>query len=254
MKLIFSNLNLNPVHLLIFFILNNLFAFIWLTFYLFLDRKEPEPKREILRIFFWGSFIVLPVLLITGPIAFFLNKINYNKIVYAVIFSFLIDGLIEEFAKFIVISEKVFSSKYFDEIRDGLIYGMTVGLGFAFLENIFYSLLFKDLKEGIFFVSLRNITSTFMHFLSAGIIGFHFSVVKFFSEKKSKLKKKILLSQGLFLAILFHGTYNALLRFESNWCIFPLIILLIGSYSLIFYNLRKAEKIKKLSGQKVKLQ
>lgn len=237
-------LDLNPVNILLFSILNAILCLTWLFLCLRLDRGSPEPKKQILRAIFWGGFIVFPVLLITGPISTFIHKISQlNNIFQVFILSFMIDGLVEEWAKFSVLSEKFYSSKYFDEPRDGVIYGMVIGLGFSFVENFLYILTFTNLVEGLWIVILRGLATTFMHILTMGIIGYYLGLSKFTTLKKNKNK---LIWQGLIIAILFHGFYNTVIRFGYNWTIIPLVLLLISTYLAIIIGLRKMNKLVRL--------
>ncbi|MGB9609204.1 MAG: PrsW family intramembrane metalloprotease [Patescibacteria group bacterium] len=230
-------LTLNPTNIILFFIFGALLCLFWLLFCLYLDRQAPEPKKQILKVFFWGGFTVFPILLITGPISSILDQVNWPSLAVQIfIFSFLIDGLFEELAKYAVLSDKVYHSKYFDEPRDGLIYGMIVGLGFSFVENFLYSLICTDLKEGLQLILLRGLLTTSMHFLSGGIIGYYFGLAKFRNKKQ-------LILPGLIIAILFHGLYNTILRFGSDWTFIPLAILLVGTYTFIILGLRKIDKI-----------
>lgn len=231
-------LNLNPDNLLLFLVLNVFLSGAWLLLCLRLDRKSPEPQREILRAFFWGGFIVFPVLLIAGPISTLIQQINQlSNIVQIFILSFMIDGLIEEWAKFSIFSEKFYPSKYFDEPRDGVIYGMVIGLSFSFVENFLYSLTFTNLPEGLWIVILRGLATTFMHILAAGIVGYYLGLTKFTHKNK-------LIWQGLIIAILLHGFYNTVIRFGYDWALIPLVILLITTYIVILSGLRKMNRLK----------
>lgn len=234
--------SLNPTNIVLFSIAGALLCLFWLFLCLRLDREAPEPKRQIIRIFLWGGFVVFPVLLIAGPINSIISQTKWlSETIKIFVLSFLIDGLIEEWAKYSILSDKVYHSKHFDEPRDGIIYGMLAGLGFSFIENFLYSLTFIGLKEGMFYVVLRGLTTTFMHLLAGGIIGYYFGLAKFFKsnpDKSARNQHKIIFV-GLGLAILFHGLYNTIVRFGYVWTIVPLAVLLIGAYLAIMLGLRR---------------
>lgn len=210
----------------------------WLFLCVRLDRTSPEPKKQILRIFLWGGFMVFPVLLITGPLSTAITQIKWlSDVVEIFILSFMLDGLFEEWAKYSILSEKIYRSKFFDEPRDGIVYGMVIGIGFSFVENILYSLTFIDLKEGLLLAITRGVATTFMHLLAGGIIGYYFGLAKFSEKGKSKL-----IWRGFILAILFHGFYNTVIRFGYIWTLIPLILVLIGTYLLILRGLRRMSR------------
>ncbi len=211
---------------------------LWLLICLRFDRSAPEPGLQIFKTFLWGCLITVPIIPIAGYLTDLVKSLPWLGSVAAIfILSFLIDGLIEESAKYAVLRLRTYPSAHFDELRDGFIYGMVLGLGLAFVENVLYGFVSGRLISGAGTVLLRGFTSTFMHFLSGGIIGYHLGLVKFKSFKNPKL----VVLRGLILAIIFHGLYNTIVRFGWWWDLIPLAILLITVYFLIF------KKIKKIS-------
>ena len=102
--------------------------------------RFPEPTKQIVKIFFYGILICFP--------AFFLNTALID--VYAktgigdgLISSFLSAAPVEEVLKFTVLYSLVYKMKDFNEPIDGIVYGVTVSLGFATLENIYYVYVLK---------------------------------------------------------------------------------------------------------------
>lgn len=236
-------LNLNLENFLLFFVINIFLSGAWLFLCLYLDRQAPEPRKEILKAFFWGGFIVFPVLLIAGPISTFIHEMsNLNSVIRILFLSFMIDGLIEEWAKFSVLSEKFYLSRHFDEPRDGIIYGMVIGLGFSFVENFLYSLTFTNVSEGLWIIILRGLATTFMHILAIGTVGYYLGMAKFASSRENN--KNRLIWQGLIIAILLHGLFNTVIRFGYEWALVPLAILLIGVYIVILSGLHKMSHLK----------
>lgn len=237
-------LQLNTTNLFWFSAISVLLCLAWIFLCLRLDREAPEPPGQIVRILFWGGLMVFPALFIAGPLSSFLGQVSWLSAgIRIVILSFLIDGLIEEFAKFTILSEKVYKKKFFDEPRDGLIYGMLVGIGFSLLENFFFGLTFVGLPGAFMVVTLRGIITTFMHLLAGGIIGYYFGLAKFKHLQQASTKEKSsLIIRGLILAILFHGLYNLVIRFGYSWLMIPLAIFLVAVYIIILTGIRKAQQ------------
>jgi len=204
----------------------------WLIVCCYFDWKRPEPIRQIIKVFGWGILITVPVFLIAHPLTAWINGIHLPVYLTIFILSFLVDGLIEETAKYLILRIHVFKLQSFDEPRDGIIYGMTAALGLAFAENFLYVLLIGP--EIIFF---RFATTTLMHFLAGGIIGYHFGLVRFYRMKEEK--RHFLIWRGLILAIIFHGLYNSFVRFQVFWSFIPMVLLLIGAYLYILFDLKK---------------
>lgn len=224
--------------LLLFLVLSAGPTLFWLLLCLRLDRMSPEPKYQIFKIFIWGAVLTLPIIFIAGYLTKLVEGSSYfSAIVSIFVLSFLIDGLIEESGKYIILRFRTYKSLYFDELRDGFIYGMVLGLGLAFVENILYGLVVGNIGEGSTTILLRGVTTTLLHFLTGGIIGYYVALAKF-----SKIKGKFVSLKGVFLAILLHGLYNTIVRFDWWWNMIPLALVLLTVYIIVLV------KIKKLNG------
>ena len=207
---------------------------IWLIICLRLDKDAPEPKNQVVKTFFFGVVITIPIILIAGYLTDLIKGIPYfSDIAIIFILSFLIDGLIEEFAKYIILFKWVYKSLHFNELRDGFIYGMIIGLGLAFVENILYGIASSNIGTGVITVLLRGFITTLLHFLTGGIIGYYIALVKFHSKPHSTAL------YGLGIAVLLHGLYNTIVRFGWWWNIFPLLIILLLTYIIILIRIRK---------------
>lgn len=211
-------------------------ALLWLLVCLRFDRSAPEPGLQIFKTFLWGCLITFPIIPIAGYLTGLVKSLSWLGSVSAIlVLSFLIDGLIEESFKYAVLRARTYASVHFDELRDGFIYGMVLGTGLAFVENILYGFASASLATGAGTVLLRGFTSTFMHFLSGGIIGYYLGLVKF----KSFRNPRLVALRGLVLAIIFHGLYNTIVRFGWWWDLILLAVLLITVYLLIFRKIKK---------------
>ncbi len=208
---------------------------IWLLVCLRLDRSAPEPAGQIFRVFLLGCLVTIPLMLITGNLTDWSEKnLILGPILMILFCSFLIDGLFEELAKYVIFRLGIYRAQHFNQIRDGFIYGMTLGLGFAFSENILYGFLSPNIWSGTSLILLRGLTTTLIHFLTGGIIGYYWGLVKF-NPKYSRYLPLL----GLFWAFLLHGLYNSIVRFNLQWNIIPLGILLIGIYVVILRRIKR---------------
>ena len=222
-------------NLLIYLFFSALPIGIWLLVCLRLDRSAPEPAGQIFRVFLLGALVTVPLMLITGNLTAWGEKnLILSPILMILFCSFLIDGLFEESAKYVIFRLGVYQSRHFNQVRDGFIYGMTLGLGFAFSENILYAILSPNIWSGTSLILLRGLTTTLIHFLTGGIIGYYWGLVKF----NPKCSKYFSL-KGLLWAFLLHGLYNTIVRFDLYWNIIPLSILLIGIYVVILRRIKR---------------
>lgn len=210
-------------------------SIIWISAVRFIDRKNPEPRKELIKAFLGGCIVTFPVFIVVQGAKYLLDQLGLPNFFYILLLSFMIDGFIEELGKFFVLKEGVCKKKCFDEPLDGLVYGVTVAMGFAFVENIFY-LAFNQPE----LIIMRFTTPTLMHALATGIVGYHLVLAKFKNVSKSKKRWYIFL--GLVLATLLHGLFNSVIRYNIFFNYIPLAFLIVSSYIYLLRGLRKIQK------------
>jgi len=207
---------------------------VWLLICLRFDRSAPETGKQIFKTFILGAILTLPIVFVAGYLTDLVeNKLKLASFASILITAFLVDGLIEESAKYFILRWRIYKSPYFDELRDGFVYGMVLALGLAFVENFFYGLISGSLIRGSEIILIRGVTTTFLHFLSGGIIGYYLSLVKI------GRRRSLTAFWGLFLAILLHGFYNTVIGFGWWWNVIPIVFILVGVYLIIFKKIRR---------------
>ena len=140
--------------------------------------------------------------------------------------------MVEEFLKFLVLYFFCFKSKHFDDKMDALVYGTTVSLGFAAVENIIYVFnahLYDSTWSELAW--LRTFSAVPAH-ASWGIIMGYF----LYSFKDNKLKA---ISLSLVVPMTLHMLYN------GN--IINIYIILIFSIFLALIFISKTKKIQRLN-------
>src|SRR3989344_2390042 len=182
----------------------------WLLFYLKKD-CHPEPKSMIARAFLMG--------VIVSPIAVLLQllfiKINPTQAAFPdnTAAFFLWAALAEELIKFYAIKLVILNSPEFDEPVDAMIYMVTAGLGFAAIENIL--VMFRIIPDGATAALgvwvLRFIGAILLHALSCAILGYFLAISWFYQHHRKKL-----IFIGLFMATLFHFSFNTFLSTFNN--------------------------------------
>lgn len=204
-------------------------VFIIIIYIYIKDKFEKEPKRLLLLSFISGSIVsvLITTLLYSGFDVFLPLKNNYS-LQQQFIKAFFVVGLTEEFSKYIIVRYVSQPQKAFNEPFDGIIYAVMVSMGFAATENIMYVL-----QGGYQVALLRAFTAVPAHATFAILMGYFMGKAKFSNYKV------ILNFTGLFLAILFHGTYDFFLfiDFIPGVWIGAFISLFIG-----FFFARKAIK------------
>ena len=231
---------------IIYIILGMLPSLIWLAYYLRED-VHPEPKKSVLKIFFWGFVMVLPAFFIqTGFISLLVDS-NINSVMYALIYSFLVVALSEEILKYLVIRGKIINSPDLDEPLDAMLYMVVSALGFAALENILFFPLFRN---GVWLpmasvqvigwtLIIRFISTTLLHALCSAVVGYSLAI-SFYDVKR----KYVVIFSGIFAATFLHGLYDFSMGSLDGYIKYtiPAFIIVI----LVFVVLAEFKKLKKL--------
>jgi len=170
-------------------------AYLWLIW--LMDRYDREPVGLLAANFLWGGFgaVILAVIAsIVGSIA-----LDMGEFLDAVILA----PVVEEPAKALFLIYTV-RSRHFDNVTDGLVYGMAVGLGFGMTENFLYFLSASTMGEWLVVVVVRTLFSAVMHAMATGIVGAFAGWVKF----RARASRFPLLLLGLALAVGMHSFWN----------------------------------------------
>jgi len=203
--------------------------------------KFPEPTNQIIKIFFYGILICFP--------AFFLNTAlidvySSTGISDGLISSFLSAAPVEEVLKFTVLYSLVYKMKDFNEPIDGVVYGVTVSLGFATLENIYYVYVLNDYFDtsSQSLAVLRSFSAIPAHGVFGAVMGYFFMKYSFISKQNN-------LALCMIVPILLHGSYNF---FAHSYFIVSLLIVIISWIVVLrsFARLKKSQKKKKREYEK----
>ncbi len=187
----------------------------WLLFFLREDAARPEPKKEILKFFLVGGFLSSASAI---AIEFWLKGVFAGiGIGYFSIAALLAFAFVEETTKFLSARLLLWRDKYFDEPIDAMIYLISVGLGFAAIEN-FFELAGATASAIPDLVILRFIGATLLHALSSGFVGYYYVRGR--------------TARGLLVATLLHTSFNWLILGTPGLPIYPSAILVIAAIFL----------------------
>lgn len=170
------------------------------------DRFEREPTKYLIAAFLWGAipaaFLALvSQLILAVPATAIAGEENASRIT---VIAFA--PITEELFKGMAVAVMYFWRKReFDGWIDGVVYGSTVGFGFAFVENVLYLAQTSTLGEwlGLFF--LRVIVLGFMHGFYTSLTGIGFGLAR---DARSNTRKFLLVVAGFMGAVLVHAIHN----------------------------------------------
>lgn len=179
------------------------------------ETSDREPLRAVLGLFLYGATLgvgvaILVSLLVDGAVA------GDSVLLAAVV----IAPLVEEPSKalgFLLVRRHV------DELEDGIVYGIAVGLGFAATESLLYGLVeLQDSSVGgaLAVVSARNVSSLLLHAGTSALVGFAYASARVRGAGRG------LLLGAFALAILLHAFYNALVL-AADWLGFLAAIVMV---------------------------
>ena len=151
---------------------------------------------------------------------------------------------VEEGLKLSVLYYLVYKMKDFNEPMDGIVYGVTVSLGFATLENFYYVYLLADYFEtsSMSLAILRSFSAVPAHAVFGVFMGYFFMKYAF-------IKKKDNLLFAFVVPFVLHGCYN--LFASSNFIVSLGLVLVSWIIALrMFSRLKKTQKDKKREYEK----
>mgnify|MGYP001609899923 FL=1 len=217
----------------------------WLWFWLKED-AHPEPKKEIIIVFFAGMGAVLLAIVLEKSASeansFFKNILGYGADYFG-LFNILAFALAEELSKTGAAFFTALRSKYFDEPVDAMIYLVTAALGFAALENVLFigDSLKSGITESVAVSATRFINAVLLHVASSSIIGAGFAFSFFHKERRAKE-----LIFAFFLATLLHSVYNffiikSIKLASADYQIMATLLVVLGASAalLLFEKARK---------------
>lgn len=240
----FMDITLPPFIIIV--LLGILPSLAWLFYFLKKDR-HPEPKKLILQLFLLG--FLLPPFVGFGEILLQQSITGAYQIITLDLLLFLIAAFWEEGAKYLAARSVFHHEKEFDELTDGMIYLVTVALGFAASENIIHALSgfvgepHEPLFVSIRVILLRSIGATLLHALASGVLGYFLTRSIFLKERFSLLK-------GFIAATAIHTLFNWFLYLQQVLkmpsLMYLVIALLTGGLIII---LRDFSQLKRYDGQ-----
>ena len=175
---------------------------VWLAFCLWLNQEHPRRRGFLVMAFLLGAIVVIPAL----PLESFLATFSTNNTVL-IIFWAACEELLKFSILLIVISQE---SLLFNGPRDYPIVAITIGLGFAGLENALYILhpaLAQNLTQAALSGGMRFFGANLLHAVAVSMSGLALGFAYF----KTRSQKILFACIGVIVAIFLHSVFNILL-------------------------------------------
>ena len=187
------------------------------------DKVEKEPLGLLLLLLVLGAISCAPAAFFEGVGDEILLANLYNTdLEYIVLENFLVIALAEELCKFVFLRIATWRNKNFNFFFDGIVYAVTVSLGFALLENILY------VWDGGFSVALtRAVLSIPGHACFGVCMGIYYSEARYRRNYGMKIESRCYTFLALLLPILMHGFYDFALSTDS-WLMTIAFFIFVG--------------------------
>lgn len=220
-------------------------AGIWLFFIYRYDRFEPEPVKYVILVGTLGgiisaipaAFLNTAVAYISGADSFIYNTGESSVSWQGILFFSLFVGFNEEFWKAFIAIIILKRLKEFNEPIDGLIYSMSLALGFAAFENVGYTV-----AGGYGVLIVRSFTAVPLHAGLASIWGSGISRAKFYRDGNYF----IIMLPYVSAAALIHALYNYIQFINSDNPV-SIVFALIFVFFLISHAAKKLRYYQKES-------
>ena len=207
------------------------------------DKREKEPFKNLLGCFLFGVLSTIPAFIVEDfNIDILESDLVEGSVYYAVIDAFIAVALAEELFKYIALKIRTWKSKDFNCSFDGLVYAVTVSMGFATFENILY--VAAD-GGGLETAVTRMFTAVPGHACDGVLMGYYYSKAKKASVHGNKREERRNKRKALIVPILAHGLYDFFLDITEEgagedvlllcillWFVY-VAVLFIGSFKLI---------------------
>ncbi|WP_174613621.1 glutamic-type intramembrane protease PrsW [Virgibacillus ihumii] len=176
-------------------------VFALMSFFYLKDRFS-EPITLVVKTFISGAALVFPIMFI--QYALHAENFSDNNFIQ----SFLLIAFSEEFFKWFIFIFVIYNHTEFDTHYDGIIYAVSISLGFATVENVLYLV-----TNGIEYAFSRALFPVSSHALFGVIMGYYFGKAKVNNNFK---KWNVVLA--FVFPFLLHGSYNFILKtVTSDW-------------------------------------
>ena len=166
------------------------------VFVYYMDKHEKEPLWLLATCFAYGLLSAGLTLIISVPVNYLVPDIEHS-LIGPLLNAFIEVSFVEELSKFLFLIFLVYNRKDLNEPFDAILYSIMIGMGFATIENILYSL-----QYGYSVAVARMFSSVPAHAVFAVLMGYFTGLAKF------KFKSKYFALVGLAVAIIFHGLYD----------------------------------------------
>ena len=209
-------------------------AFVMLAYVLWYDKMHPEPIAMLFKGFVCGIVSLGILHLLWRYFPGYYDWAHGDPSVLGITKrAFLAVAIPEESAKLLMFWILVSRNHFFDERYDGIVYAVSVGMGFAALENIDY-VFFDAGSSWAPLAAARAVLAVPGHYILAVIMGYFYAVAKYKPQKG--WKRLWQLSLIWIVPVIMHGTYDAMaMNMQYSDTVYIILTLALFAFCYIFH-------------------
>lgn len=200
------------------------------------DKVEHEPWSLIMKLVILGAVSCVPAALLETYIGGYGANAGFEQgtIEYSFFEAFCVAALCEEGCKYLLLRIGSWRNKNFDYRFDGIVYGVSVAVGFALLENILYVL-----QGGFYTALMRGVLAVPLHAFCGVFMGVFYGAAKKYSiiGKHGRAFGAHLCS--ILIPIFIHGIYDSLTFMATNLATMILLAFVLFMYIIAFKYVNK---------------
>lgn len=175
------------------------------------DKVEKEPIGLILKLLLFGAACCYVAAAVEGVVGNILPSYPRGSAGYAVTTAFLVAGFWEELVKNLALRLGSWRSTAFNYMFDGIVYGVSVAVGFAVLENVTYVM-----QYGMATAIVRAFTAVPLHAFCGAVMGIFYSYAKRASVHNQPVSGMFYSFMSWFVPVLIHGAYDTFAMINST--------------------------------------
>ncbi|MDT8860040.1 glutamic-type intramembrane protease PrsW [Alkalihalobacillus sp. MEB130] len=198
-----------------------------LSYFYLRNHYSTNAVSLVFRTFLIGVLLVFPVMVLQYAFT------AEGYLTHPVAKAFILYGFVEEFFKWLLLWLFAYQHATFARRYDGIVYGVSLSLGFATLENVIY--LIANGLETAFGRALLPVSS---HALYGVIMGYYMGRAKVEVEKRRQH-----LTMSLLLPILLHGVYDFILLFFGMYFLIGLIPFMFFLWWVALKKVKRAHQL-----------
>ena len=206
-------------------------ALLWL--YIWKQDSKKEPTSWLISAVVYGALICGPVAVVETGIDSVLFDVERGPqtLCDTTAMAFFCAAIPEECFKLLALWLILRRNPYFDEHFDGIVYAVSVGLGFASVENLLY--LINNMDDWMSVALVRSLMAVPGHYAFAVLMGYFYSIYHFVNSSPR------VAACVIGIPVLAHGIYDALLMTTiidlelGAFCVIVLIYLLVKLHKYV---------------------